>query len=225
MSNVAIKAEKRNNDELKRSASGRLRAAGYIPGTIYGQAQEPLNIKFSRTEFKEIIKGKSLNNIILDMHIKAEGKEKKETALIKEVQQNPMNLEYLHIDFMRIEMKKEVEASVHVSIINEESSVGVKLEGGVVQHGLRELHIICLPSDIPDRIEYDIKDLHIGHIIRVSDLVLKEGIKVFNSLDEVIVAIVHSHVEEEPTAEAATEEADAAEPVVLTGKKAYEKDK
>ncbi len=91
MSNVAIKAEKRNKDELKRSAAGRLRAAGFIPGTIYGQAQEPLNIKFSRTEFKEIIKGKSINNIILDMHVKTDGKEKKETALIKEVQQNPMN--------------------------------------------------------------------------------------------------------------------------------------
>jgi large subunit ribosomal protein L25 len=224
MSNVAIKAEKRNNEELKRSASGRLRAAGYIPGTIYGLAQEPLNIKLSRVEFKEIIKGKSLNNIILDMHVKADGKEKKETALIKEVQQNPMNLEYLHIDFMRIEMKTEVEASVHVSIINEESSIGVKVENGVVQHGLRELHIICLPSDIPDRIEYDIKDLSIGHIIRVSDLVLKDGIKVLNSPDEVIVAVVHAHVEAEPEVVAEIEETEAAEPEVLTGKKASEKE-
>ena len=224
MGNVAIKAEKRNNEELKRSASGRLRVAGYIPGTIYGLAQEPLNIKLSRVEFKEIIKGKSLNNIILDMHIKTDGKEKKETALIKEVQQNPMNLEYLHIDFMRIEMKTEVEASVHVSIINEESSIGVKVENGVVQHGLRELHIICLPSDIPDKIEYDIKDLSIGHIIRVSDLVIKEGIKVLNSPDEVIVAIVHAHVEEEPEAAVVVEEEEAVEPEVLTGKKASEKE-
>jgi large subunit ribosomal protein L25 len=224
MSNVAIKAEKRSNEELKRSASGRLRIAGYIPGTIYGLSQEPLNIKLSRAEFKEIIKGKSLNNIILDMHVKSDGKEKKETALIKEVQQNPMNLEYLHIDFMRIEMKTEVEASVHVSIINEESSIGVKVENGVVQHGLRELHITCLPSDIPDRIEYDIKDLSIGHIIRVSDLVLKDGIKVLNSPDEVIVAIVHAHVEAEPVAAAVVEETEDAEPEVLTGKKASEKD-
>jgi large subunit ribosomal protein L25 len=224
MSNIAIKAEKRNNDELKRSASGRLRAAGFIPGTIYGQSKEPLNIKFSRSEFKEIIKGKSMNNIILEMHVKADGKEKKETALIKEVQQNPMNLEYLHIDFMRIEMKTEVEATVHVSIINEESSVGVKMENGVVQHGVRELHIICLPSDIPDKIEYDIRNLSIGHIIRVSDLVLKEGIKVLNSPEEVIVAIVHPHAEAEQTLAAASEGADAAEPVVLTGKKAAEKE-
>jgi large subunit ribosomal protein L25 len=223
MSNVAIKAEIRNKDELKRSAAGRLRAAGYIPGTIYGQSKEPLNIKFSRSEFKEVLKGKSINNIILDMHVKADGKEKKETALIKEVQQNPMNMEYLHIDFMRIEMKTEVEASVHVAIINEESSIGVKVENGVVQHGLRELHISCLPSDIPDRIEYDIKDLSIGHIIRVSDLVLKEGIKVLNSPEEVIVAIVHPHVAEEPVAAVAVEE-EAAEPVVLTGKKAAEKE-
>ena len=224
MSNVAIKAEKRNNDELKRSAAGRLRAAGYIPGTVYGLAQEPLNIKLSRMEFKEIIKGKSLNNIILDIQVKSDGKEKKETALIKEVQQNPLNLEYVHIDFMRIEMKKEVEASVHVSIINEETSIGVKVENGVVQHGLRELHIICLPSDIPDRIEYDIKDLSIGHIIRVADLVLKDGIKVLNSPDEVIVAIVHAHVEEEPVVVAAVEEEEAAEPEVLTGKKVAEKE-
>ena len=224
MSNVAIKAEKRNDEELKRSAAGRLRAAGYIPGTIYGLAQDPLSIKLSRVEFKEIMKGKSLNNIILDMHVKTDGKEKKETALIKEVQQDPMNLEYLHIDFLRIEMKTEVEASVHVSIINEESSVGVKVENGVVQHGLRELHITCLPSDIPDRIEYDIKDLSIGHIIRVSDLILKDGIKVLNSPDEVIVSIVHAHVEAEPEAVAEVEEGEAVEPEVLTGKKASDKE-
>ncbi len=226
MSNVVIMTEKRSNDELKKNAVRRLRASGYIPGTIYGKAQEPINIKFKRTEFKEVIKGKSITSLILDMHVKTDGKEKKETTLIKEIQQHPISLDYVHIDFVRIEMKTEVESSVHIALLNEEESVGVKEEVGVVQHGIKELHILCLPSDIPDRIEYDIKDLHIGHIIRVADLVIKDGIKVLNNPDEVIVSIVHAIHAEVEEKEATTEEVEAEDvPVVASGKKAAEKER
>jgi large subunit ribosomal protein L25 len=224
MSNIAIKAEKRNNDELKKNAARRLRASGYVPGTIYGQAQEPVNIKVNRQEFKEIIKGKSIGNLILDMHVKADGKEKKEIALIKEIQQHPISLDYLHIDFIRIEMKTEVEALVHVSILNEEESVGVKDEEGVVQHGVRELHILSLPSEIPEKIVIDIKDLHMGHHIKVSDLVLKDSIKVLNNPDEVIVSIIHgTYAIVEPVA-AVIEEEEVDEPALVTGKKVFEKE-
>jgi len=218
MSNIAIKAEKRSKDELKKNAAGRLRSSGYVPGTIYGLAQEPLSIKVNRQEFKEIIKGRSIANLILDMNIKADGKEKKEIALIKEIQKHPISFDYVHIDFIRIEMKTEVEASVHVSILNEEQSVGVKEESGVVQHGLRELHVSCLPSEIPEKIVIDIKDLRMGHHIKVSDLVLKDSIKVLNGPDEVIVSIIHgTYAAAEPVAVIGEEEAD--EPALVAGKK------
>ncbi|MBM3709159.1 MAG: 50S ribosomal protein L25 [Actinobacteria bacterium] len=228
MSSVLLKAEVRNKDELKKNSSRRLRNEGFIPATIYGQTEEPVSIKFSIQEFKDIIKEHSISNLILDIHVKSDGKEKKETAIIKEIQKNPISAGFLHVDFLRIQMKKEVETAVPIVILNEEESVGVKEEGGVVQHGLRELHISCLPADIPEKIEYDIKELHIGHNIRVSDIAVADGIKILNHLEEVIVSIIHpTHmVIEQPAAEEEAEVAEeAAEPELITKEKASGKEK
>jgi len=191
MSNTALKVDKRSKEELKKNASRRLRAEGFIPAVVYGLAQEPVEIKIKSKDFKDTIKGKSLSNLILDMHVEIDGKDKKETTLIKDMQKDPINADILHIDFIRIQMKTEVEATVPIHILNEEISTGIKEEGGVLQHGLREVHIVCLPADIPDALEYDIKELHIGENVRVSDINVKEGIKILNNPEEVVVSIIH----------------------------------
>jgi large subunit ribosomal protein L25 len=116
MSNTALKVDKRSKEELKKNASRRLRTEGFIPAVVYGLAQKPLEIKINSKDFKDTIKGKSLSNLILDMHVKVDGKDKKETTLIKDMQKNPINADILHIDFIRIQMKTEVEATVPVFI-------------------------------------------------------------------------------------------------------------
>ncbi len=223
MSNTVINVVKRNKDELKKNASRRLRAEGFIPATIYGQAEKPLSIKIDKKNFKEILKNRSMSNIIFDMHFKEDGREKKETTLIKEFQKDPISADFLHVDFIRIQMKKEVETTVSVSILNEEEAVGVKEGGGVVQRGLRELHILCLPADIPEKIVYDIKNLEMGQSVKVSDIIPEEEIKILNNPEEVIVSIIHpTHlVVEQPVAE---EEAEGEEPEVIAKEKAAEKE-
>jgi large subunit ribosomal protein L25 len=217
MSNIAVKADIRNADEQKKNASRRLRCSGFIPAVVYGLDQQPVEIKLETKEFKDIIKGRSLANLILDLHFKYDGKEKKETTLIKEIQKNPITTDILHVDFIRIQMKKEVEATVPVHITNEEESVGVKEEGGVVQHGLREIHVLCLPGDIPEKIEYDIKDLHMGVNIKVADISLGENIKILSSPEEIIVSIIHAtHAIIEQPEE--TEGAEAEPEVISKGK-------
>ena len=218
MSNTALKVDKRSKEELKKNASRRLRAEGFIPAVVYGLAQEPLEIKINSKEFKDTIKGKSLSNLILDIHVKVDGKDKEEITLIKDMQKDPINADILHIDFIRIQMKTEVEATVPVHILNEEISTGIKEEGGVLQHGLREIHIMCLPADIPDMLEYDIKELHIGENVRVSDIIVNEGIKILNNPDEVVVSIIHpTHLAAEETV--AEEEAVEEEPELITKEK------
>ncbi len=222
MSNTALKVDERSREELKKNASRRLRTKGFIPAVVYGLAQKPLEIKINAKDFKDVIKGKSLSNLILDMHVRVDGKEKKETTLIKDIQKNPINADIIQIDFIRIQMKTEVEAIVPIHILNEEISTGIKEENGVLQHGLREVHIMSLPADIPDMLEYDIKELHIGENVRVSDINVKQGIRILNNPDEVVVSIIHpTHLVVE---EAAVEEAAAEEEPELV-KKAKDSDK
>jgi large subunit ribosomal protein L25 len=224
MSNVSLKVEIRSKEELKNNSSRRLRAGGFIPATIYGQAEEPQSIKIDSRQLKEILKGKSVASLIFEMTMNVRGKNKKEITIIKDSQKNPFTHEFTHIDFYRIQMEKEVETTVPVVILNEEESIGVKEEDGVVQHGLRELHIACLPMQIPERITYDIKDLKMGHIIKVSDLIIGNDVRVLNHPDEIIVSIIHpTHLVVEEVA--IEEEEAAAEPEVITKEKVSDKEK
>ena len=224
MSNVSLKVEIRSKEELKNNASGRLRAGGFIPATIYGQAEEPQNIKIDSRQLKEILKGKSTASLIIEMTMSIGGKNKKEITIIKDSQKNPFTHEFTHIDFYRIQMEKEVETTVPVVILNEEESIGVKEEDGVVQHGLRELHVACLPMQIPERITYDIINLKMGHIIKVSDLIIDSEVRVLNHPEEIIVSIIHpTHLVVEEVA--VEEEEAAAEPEVISKEKVPDKEK
>lgn len=191
MENIALAVEKRNDSEIKSNASRRLRNKHYIPAVVYGLKEEPVNVKIREKEFKGLLKGRSIYSLIFDMHIDGAKKNKKETVLIKEFQRDPITREFLNVDFLRIQMEKEIETTVPIHIINEEVAVGIKEGGGVLQHGLRELHIYCFPADIPEYIEYDIKDLDMGVTVRVSDINISDKIKILNDPEEVVVSIIH----------------------------------
>ena len=100
--------------------------------------------------------------------------------------------------------------------------VGVKRDGGILQHVLREIEIECLPDKIPANVEIDIAGLEIGQSFHVSDLKLEEGVEILTDPEEVILTIIAPVIEEvAPVEEAPAEE--AAEPeVVKKGKKEEE---
>src|SRR4030042_453209 len=150
MENIALLVEKRDESEVKNKASRKLKNKNYIAAVMYGLKKEPVSIKIKEKEFKDLLKGRSIYSLIFDMHIDGAKKDKKETVLIKEFQRDPITRRFLHVDFIRIQMEKEIETSVPIHIINEEIALGIKDGGGVLQHGLRELHISCLPEDITE---------------------------------------------------------------------------
>jgi large subunit ribosomal protein L25 len=216
MENIALAVEKRNDSEVKSSASRRLRNKHYIPAVVYGLKEEPVSVKIREKEFKGLLKGRSIYSLIFDMHIDGAKKNKKETVLIKEFQRDPITREFLNVDFLRIQMEKEIETTVPIHIINEEVAVGIKEGGGVLQHGLRELHISCLPADISEYIEYDIKDLDMGVTVRVSDINISDKIKILNDPEEVVVSIIHpTQLKEEEVAVEEGAEEGIVEPEVI----------
>ncbi|MBU4313907.1 MAG: 50S ribosomal protein L25 [Actinobacteria bacterium] len=216
MENIALAVEKRNDSEIKSSASRRLRNKHYIPAVVYGLKEESVSVKIREKEFKDLLKGRSIYSLIFDMHIDGAKKNKKETVLIKEFQRDPITREFLNVDFLRIQMEKEIETTVPIHIINEEVAVGIKEGGGVLQHGLRELHISCLPADISEYIEYDIKDLDMGVTVRVSDINISDKIKILNDPEEVVVSIIHpTQLKEEEVAVEEGAEEGIVEPEVI----------
>lgn len=203
MANEKMDVLSRTKDDISKNAARRLRREGFIPAVVYGLDEDPINVKFDIKDFKSILRGKGLSNLILDLYLKDDKKSKKETVIVKEVQRDPISREFVHLDFFRIEMKKEVETTVSIQILNEELAPGIKEEGGVLQYENREIHISCLPMDIPEFIEYDVKELNMGDAVRVSDLEVDEKIRILNDPEDLVVSIIPpTHlIEEEEEAE------------------------
>jgi large subunit ribosomal protein L25 len=78
---------------------------------------------------------------------------------------------------------------VDVPVVEIGESVGVK-EGGVVEHHLRELHIECLPQDVPEHIEVDITALAIGDMVHVSDIASPQGVTILTNPEDAVLSVI-----------------------------------
>jgi len=94
---------------------------------------------------------------------------------------------------------------------------GVRLEGGFLDHVLREVEVECLPAEIPDFIEINVTDMEVGDSIHAADI-QKEGVNIVTPGDRVIAAVhgksvaaIAAEEEEAAAAAAALEGAEAAE--------------
>ena len=89
----------------------------------------------------------------------------------------------MHADFLRIDQKKAIHVTVPVHFINEEKCHGVKMEGGLLNHLVNEIEIMCLPKNLPEYLEVDVTDLKLGESLHLSDIKLPDGVE--------IVALTH----------------------------------
>ncbi len=189
-------------------ASRRLRAAGKIPGVIYGHGMEPISVAVSARDLRSALSTEAGARALLNLEL--DGTEL--LAIAKELQRHKVRQTVTHVDFQVVSRDEVVSAEVRLVFVGE--ALTVHRGGGVVDQELLSLLVSAKPGDMPPSIEVDISGLEIGGSIRVSDLVLPEGVTADTDPDAA-VAIAHMAraAEEEPVAaEAAEEGAAAAEP-------------
>ncbi|MGA1794700.1 MAG: 50S ribosomal protein L25 [bacterium] len=207
-------------DAQKREAGGkgaarRLRAEGSTPAIIYGKRETPLAISFNTNEFLKLVHGEAHENVLFKVKIKGHKGKDVPNVVIKEMQLDPTKGNLLHVDLFEVSMDKVLEVHVPVETINE--AIGVKEEGGLLDHVAREILVECLPDDLPESIEIDVSPLKMGDAVHIKDIVFPSGVKPLESPDKVIVTIIHKlKVKEEIVTKVPEEEEEA--PEVLTQK-------
>ncbi|MFP4329967.1 MAG: 50S ribosomal protein L25 [Alkalispirochaetaceae bacterium] len=185
--------------EFKKGASRRLRTVGRIPAIVYGH-DEPIAISISGREFHKEFHTISESTLI---RLAIDGKERQ--VLVKDYQEDIIKGEVLHIDFYEVEKGKTLQT--HVPIVLDGSPVGVR-EGGVLEHGIYELNIECLPKDLPGEIHVDITGMNIGDSIHVGDISAPEGVRILNSDDQTVAVCASPRaMEQEMEAEEAAAQA------------------
>jgi len=163
----------------------RTRVSGRIPSVVYGAFKEPVSISLNPKDITRIIHSKTGHNSIFDLAI--EGGETTPVIVADEAY-DPIKGNLLHVDLRRIDLTRKLRVSVPVHVSGE--SKGVKQQGGILDVVTRSIEIECIPADIPNNFEVNVTELMIGDGIRVSDLPLKEGVRVLTSGDAVIAHIV-----------------------------------
>ena len=190
-----------------------LRRSGQIPAIFYGPETQPIPLYVRQMDLEKIFKKHSGENLFFQVQLKGEHQEESRTAMLKELQSDPVSRAYLDVDFYEVSLTKELEVDVGLRIVGK--SKGVE-KGGILQEARRDLQIRCLPRNIPEFIELDISGLDIGDSIHVRDLKLSEELRILNDPQTTILTIVPPI--EEKAAEVAAAGAPEVEVVSKKGK-------
>jgi large subunit ribosomal protein L25 len=193
---------KQLNVELRsktgKGISRQLRMADMVPGVVYGKGMDPIAVSVKYRELRSALAGEGGQNNLITLV--GGGSLDQSMAIIVDLQRDALKGTYKHVDLHRVNMTEKLR--VTVSVILKGESIGVK-EGGLLDLAHHELHVECLPGDIPDHIEIDITTLGVSHSIHVGDLTLPDGVKVLDNPKTPVVSVLGRTKEEEAPVEAA----------------------
>ena len=189
----------------------RTRAAGQIPGVVYGPETEPISVTVDERAFRSAMRHATKSSIL---NLNLDGKETK--AVMRELQRDPVSNRVLHVDFHAISMNKPIHVAIPIHFVG--TPIGVKVDGGIMQTTMREIEISCLPTAIPEHLQIDVSELHIGDSIHVKNIQVP-GATILADQQRTIVVISAPTIikAEEVAAEAAVAEGELAEGAVAEG--------
>ena len=200
-----LQAEAR--DSFGRSGSRRLRRMGRLPAIVYGGGQAPSPITLDHNRIIHEMAREAFYTSILTVKI---GKEA-ESVVVKAVQRHPHKPLVMHVDFQRIVADEEITLNVPIRFIGEAEAIGVKNQGGVVEHMETDVEITCLPRHLPAYLELDVTALELNGLMHLSDIKFPEGVvsvALEHNQDLPVVAVNPPRREEEE--EAVVEEGEVA---------------
>ena len=166
-----INLEVVNRKKIGKSNSKNLRNDGKVPAIIYGDKKESNYIFLEYLDIMKEMSKTGFFSTVFNLNIN----KKKIKVLPREVQTDPLNNKPIHIDFLRVTPESKINISVPIIFINEDESPGLK-SGGVLNTVRRDIDLICKIKNIPEKLEANLKDLEVGSVVHMSDIILPEGV-------------------------------------------------
>ena len=165
MENIKFKAEQREKTGGL-SSNQSIYNDRKIPGIIYGGKDEPLPILINENDLIRVTSNAGLFNSLVEVEVG----DKKEMVVFKEVQKHPSKNVFTHVDLQRVVDGTKINVVVPVVLLNQEKCFGVKIEGGVINHVLKEVSVLADPNNIPESIDVDMEDIKSKEKVRLSML-------------------------------------------------------
>ena len=193
--NLSLTIERRDGGGSTKAHS--LRRTGKVPGVLYGHGSSE-SIAVESRALSDLLHHGGRTGLI---ELKLGGK-KLDTALVREVQIDPVSRKPIHIDLQRVSATEKVHTKL--PLVTTGTADGVRNFGGVMDVIVHELEVEGPANKLPDHVEVDVTPLGIHQHLTAGDVKLPAGLKLLTSADTIVVT-----VESSKTARA-LEEAEAA---------------
>ena len=216
MQQVRIEAETRTGSG--KGAARALRREGKLPAVVYSQGEPARSIQIDTRLFRRALVNENAERALISLFVDGE----QGIAVVKEIQQDPVRRDLLHVDFQNIRLDEEIVVTVDIELKGD--SIGVGL-GGILEFLTRQVEVRVLPTAIPDALTLDISELEIGQSAHVHLLESPEDAEILTDGDMVIASVAAPRVEEEPVdapEELTDEEAEDAEETAEEAEKTEE---
>ena len=184
---INLKVEKR--EAVGGLSSRKAIAEKKVPGIVYGGGKEPQPILVQTNELIKIVSNESVFNSLVELEID----NNKEKVIVKDIQKHPSKNLFTHIDLQRVSEGSKVNVVVPVVLINQVKCYGVKIEGGVINHVIKEIDVLADPNNIPESIEVDMERIKSKQKVRLSSLSSNDSYDFPSSLknqDPVLVSVL-----------------------------------
>jgi large subunit ribosomal protein L25 len=188
MATASLSATPRS--EKGKGVARKLRAAGQVPGVIYGHGREPQPLTVNAREFDRLAERVRITSTVIELAL--DGRTAR--TLVRELQRDPIRRTVLHVDFQELVAGEKVNVSVPLRFVG--TAEGVKTGGGILEEVMHQVEVRVDPSHIPDHIDVDVTSLTIGHGLHVRDLVLPAGVEVLDEPDNTVATVTPPKAEE-----------------------------
>lgn len=195
---------------MSKSRLKEIRRHGKIPGSIQGKGKATIPLEVALSDLAEAFRTETGIFGVFDLDIEGGKRGEGGTAVVKDIQTNPLNRKILHVDFQRVSLSDIIVTLLPIELHG--IAIGAK-EGGAMELVTAEVEIKSRPDRVPPRLDVDITDLQVGQFIYASDIPLPDGVELAGRPDDIVVAMrpMHLHAEPEIEQPTPTEEATAAE--------------
>ena len=202
MADLVLNTEEKQ--ALGSRSSRRLRREGKVPGVLYGLGEAPETFSVEYGELRGALTTEAGLNALIQLNINGTN----QLSILKTLQRHPVKDEVIHVDFVRVDPKQEL--AVEVPIVLEGVAKKVTDQNGMVDQTMFSLSVLSLPDAIPNELTADVSELEINDAIRVSDVVLPEGVRTEVDPEEAIAVgtVTRSTMESIAAEEASELEAD-----------------
>jgi large subunit ribosomal protein L25 len=188
MATASLSATPRS--EKGKGVARKLRAAGQVPGVIYGHGREPQPLTVNAREFDRLAERVRITSTVIELAL--DGRTAR--TLVRELQRDPIKRTVLHVDFQELVAGEKVNVSVPLRFVG--TAEGVKTGGGILEEVMHQIEVRVDPSNIPDHIDVDVTPLTIGHGLHIRDLTLPQGVEVLDDPDNTVATVTPPKAEE-----------------------------